>query len=266
MGEAPVLSARRTRLLEDQAGRAQEGRGVCAVALPGGSVADIFFPDLARAQCDWTRMAFFWGDERAVPSGHPDSNYGRARRLWLEPARVPEASVHRMPADAADLSRAARSYEEVMARVLGATPRLDLALLGVGPDGHVCSLFPGHALLQERARLVAPIEDSPKPPPRRLTLTLPALWSAEVVVVAALGQAKAAVLKDALEYPDSPLPVANYRATLRLRRISDGERTFAEWSASFDADPPEKREEAEAMISNGVFQGGFDALKKHFGG
>ena len=65
---------------------------------------------------------------------------------------------------------------------------------------------------------------------------------------------------------DSPLPVANYRATLRLRPISDGNRTFAEWSASFDPDPPEKRAEAENMIGNGVFQGGFDALKKHFGG
>ncbi|MGH6945680.1 MAG: SRPBCC family protein [Geminicoccaceae bacterium] len=65
---------------------------------------------------------------------------------------------------------------------------------------------------------------------------------------------------------DSPLPVANYRATLRLRRISDGERTFAEWSATFDADPPEKQADAEKLISKGVFQGGFDALKKHFGG
>jgi Polyketide cyclase / dehydrase and lipid transport len=65
---------------------------------------------------------------------------------------------------------------------------------------------------------------------------------------------------------ESPLPVANYRATLRLRRISDGNRTFAEWSASFDADPPEKQGDAEALISNGVFQGGFDALKQHFGG
>lgn len=65
---------------------------------------------------------------------------------------------------------------------------------------------------------------------------------------------------------EAPLPVANYRATLRLRRISDGERTFAEWSASFDADPPEKQAEAEALISKGVFQGGFDALKQHFGG
>jgi uncharacterized protein YndB with AHSA1/START domain len=65
---------------------------------------------------------------------------------------------------------------------------------------------------------------------------------------------------------ESPLPVANYRATLRLRRISDGERTFADWTATFDPDPPEKRAEAEAMISKGVFQGGFDALKQHFGG
>lgn len=65
---------------------------------------------------------------------------------------------------------------------------------------------------------------------------------------------------------EGPLPVANYRATLRLRRISDGNRTFAEWAASFDPDPPEKQAETEAMISKNVFQGGFDALKKHFGG
>ena len=65
---------------------------------------------------------------------------------------------------------------------------------------------------------------------------------------------------------EAPLPVANYRATLRLRQISDGGHTYAEWNAIFDADPPEKQAEAEDLISNGVFQGGFDALKKHFGG
>jgi hypothetical protein len=65
---------------------------------------------------------------------------------------------------------------------------------------------------------------------------------------------------------ESPLAVANYRATLRLRRITDGDRTFAEWSASFDPDPPEKQDETERFVSKGVFQGGFDALKKHFGG
>jgi Polyketide cyclase / dehydrase and lipid transport len=65
---------------------------------------------------------------------------------------------------------------------------------------------------------------------------------------------------------ESPLPLTNYRATLRLRRISDGDRTFAEWSATFDPDPSEKQAETEQFVSNGVFQGGFDALKKHFGG
>jgi hypothetical protein len=65
---------------------------------------------------------------------------------------------------------------------------------------------------------------------------------------------------------ESPLPVGNYRGTLRLRRITDGNRTFAEWSASFDANPAEKQAETEDFISTGVFQGGFDALKKHFGG
>jgi hypothetical protein len=65
---------------------------------------------------------------------------------------------------------------------------------------------------------------------------------------------------------DSPLPVANYRATLRLRRISDGNRTHGDWTATFDPDPPEKQADAERMISNDVFQGGFNALKKHFGG
>jgi hypothetical protein len=65
---------------------------------------------------------------------------------------------------------------------------------------------------------------------------------------------------------ESPLPVANYRATIRLRRISDGDRTYAEWNATFDPDPPEKQAEAESLLSNAVFQGGFDALKKQFGG
>jgi 6-phosphogluconolactonase len=200
--EASGLSARLVSLLEDQAERARTGRGAFAIALPGGSVAAILFPDLARAQCDWSRVHFFWGDERAVPPEHPESNYGLARKLWLDPAGVPAGNVHRMPADTPDLAQAARVYEEEMDRAL------DIALLGVGPDGHVCSLFPGHPLLDERERRVAAIEDSPKPPPRRLTLTLPALWAADVLVVAALGESKAEAMRDALQEPACALPVA----------------------------------------------------------
>ena len=206
--QAPGLAARAARLFVEESGRALARRGFCAIALPGGSVAAIFFPDLARAQCDWARTLFFQGDERALPPHDPESNSRVARELWFEPAGVPPANVHRMAADDPDLDAAARSYAITLTRALGAPPRLDIVLLGVGPDGHVCSLFPGHPLLAERARLVAAVEDSPKPPPRRLTLTLPVLWGADLLVVAALGQAKAEALRDALEDPVSPLPVA----------------------------------------------------------
>jgi 6-phosphogluconolactonase len=205
---APALAARLARVLEEESERAMARRGFCALALPGGSVAAIFFPELARAQCDWSRMLFFQGDERAVPPDDPESNDRIARDLWLIPAGVPPANVHRMPADDPDPGRAAREYEALLTRALGTPARLDVALIGVGPDGHVCSLFPGHALLEERRRLVSAISDAPKPPPRRLTLTLPMLWNAELLVVAALGDAKAAVMRDAIDDRSSPLPVA----------------------------------------------------------
>lgn len=193
--------------VEDEAARALEARGRFALALPGGSVAASFFPRLAAARVDWAQTEFFWGDERAVPPSDPQSNYGAAWRLWLKPAKVPAERIHRMKAGAADLEQAAAAYAEEMVRVLGTPPRLDVALLGMGPDGHVCSLFPGHLLLGEERRWVAGLRDSPKPPPLRLTLTLPALWASELVVVAALGEAKAAAVRDAVVNPASKLPV-----------------------------------------------------------
>lgn len=192
-------------------GLAQRGR--FAVALPGGSVATTFLPHLAGARVDWTRADLFWGDERAVPPEHSDSNYGLAWSLWLKDAGLPPERLHRMPADAADLDAAARAYEAALVECVGSPPALDLALLGVGPDGHVCSLFPGHALLQEETRFVAAIGDSPKSPPRRLTLTLKALAAAHLLVVAAFGEAKTGVMHEALQDPASRLPVA-----LALRR------------------------------------------------
>ena len=113
-----------------------------------------------------------------------------------------------MRADDDDKDAAARAYESILVEHAGSPPALDVALLGVGPDGHVCSLFPGHRLLQEEIRLVAPISDSPKPPPQRLTLTLPALAAARLLVVAVFGAAKARVMREALEDPASRLPVA----------------------------------------------------------
>jgi len=200
---AESLAAR----FEEDARHALAARGRFTVALPGGSVATSFFPRLARLPLDWSKVDFFWGDERAVPPDHPDSNYAVAQSLWFTPAGVPAASVHRLKAEDRDLAKAAADYDKELGQVAGSPPRLDLVLLGVGPDGHVCSLFAGHPVLAVRDRAVAVVEDSPKPPPRRLTLTLPVVTGAALVVVVALGRAKAEIIREAIEDPSSRLPV-----------------------------------------------------------
>lgn len=183
-------------------------RGRFTIALPGGSVAQTFFPPLAHARVDWRSVQVVWGDERAVPPDDPESNFGAARAALLDRVPIPAANIHRMAAEAADMDAAAAAYGRDLRGLLGSPPRLDIALLGVGPEGHVCSLFPGHAALTEQDAWVVAVHDSPKPPPQRLTLTLPALRTAALVCVAAFGAAKATALCEAIESPASTLPVA----------------------------------------------------------
>ena len=178
-----------------------------ALALPGGSVAEKFFPVMASSHVIWETVHLFWCDERAVPPGHLDSNYRLASDLLLRRIDSAPAYVHRIKGEMSDLDSAAADYEAELKASLGDSPRLDMALLGMGPDGHVCSLFPGHPALDEKVRRVRAISDAPKPPPRRVTLTLPALEGADVVI-AAFGASKAAAIRDALENSDSRLPVA----------------------------------------------------------
>jgi 6-phosphogluconolactonase len=213
-----TLDALLDRLAADfrvEAERATARRGFFAVALPGGSVAAHGFSALAAQPLHWDQVHFFWVDERAVPPSDPESNYGVAHTEWLEPARVPMQSIHRMSADSPDLAAAAVAYGQELTRVLGPPARLDFVLLGVGPDGHVASLFPGHPALSDDRRMVVPVVDAPKPNVRRLTLTLPVLAGAERVVFMALGEPKAAAIHEAIEHRDSPLPMA-----LVLRRAA----------------------------------------------
>lgn len=191
---------------EAKAAIAARGRFTCA--LPGGSVAETFFPALAAAPLPWRDVDFFWGDERAVGPEDPDSNYALARRLLLDTVGAPAERVHRMRGEQADLDAAARAYEAEMAGIVGESLGLDLIVLGVGPEGHVCSLFPDHPLLRERARRVAAIVDSPKPPPRRITFTMPVLEAARLICVAGFGESKAEAIGAAIEDADSRLPVA----------------------------------------------------------
>lgn len=210
-----ILVGSKQELLEAAASRferrAREAiaeRGRFAVALPGGSAAESYFAGLARRHVDWSRTDFFWSDERAVPRDDPRSNFSIAERLWLGPAAVPERNVHRMRGELADLDQAAAEAEAGLLECLGPSKRLDWLWLGVGEDGHVASLFPGHPLLGERHRHVAALLDSPKPPPARLTLTLAAISAARHVVVTALGGEKAGVVGEALRHPASRLPLA----------------------------------------------------------
>ncbi len=208
-----TLADRLAAVLEADARSALAEREAFTLALSGGSVATELFPRLAAADVDWDRTEFFWVDERGVPPASPESNYGVAAALWLWPAGVPPERVHPMPADDPDLARAARRYAAELERRAGQPPRLDLVILGVGPDGHVASLFPGHPTLDSEALVVA-VEDSPKPPRRRLSLTLPVLTGARRIVVGAFGESKAEAIRAALEDPASPLPVA------RLARLA----------------------------------------------
>jgi 6-phosphogluconolactonase len=187
-----------------EADHAYTNQGRFSMAVPGGSIV----PALKAAPLDWQRTHIFWVDERAVQPSSPDSNFGLAQKVWLEPAAADPSAIHRMPGDNPDLRAAAIAYSEEIRRVLGPAPRFDFVLLGVGPDGHVASLFPGHPALAEEQELVLPIFDSPKPPPERLTLTMPMLTSARRVIVIAPGESKAAVMHEALTRKESRLPVS----------------------------------------------------------
>ena len=195
---------------ETQAMEVIARREKCIIALPGGSVASAFFPTLATLAVDWTRIEVFWIDERAVPPDHPDSNVGLASRLLLNPARVPAARIHRMHGELPDLDQAARRATDELKSIAGDPPHLDLAIVGVGDDGHVASIF-GSGAAGPRSGSEPPVVavyDSPKPPARRLTLTLPVLAGAGLVIVAAFGASKAEAIRGALEQSDIATPVA----------------------------------------------------------
>lgn len=178
--------------------------GTCSFALSGGHTPRAVYAELASAFRDapWNKVRIFFGDERAVPPTDPDSNYRMTLDALLDPLRMPPEHVHRMEAERADLDAAARDYERLLPEAL------DILLLGIGPDGHTASLFPGAPTIDETERLVSPAA-SPFPPPRRLTITPPVIAAARRVAVLVDGADKAAIVKRALEGPHDPhaLPV-----------------------------------------------------------
>ena len=239
MGAAPelVVAPSAGQLAEDAAGRlvatlvtALEERGVAHLAVTGGGILEQTMGALrdlpVRDSVDWARVHVWWGDERFVPQSSADRNDAPARAALFE--TVP-AVLHPMPASdgrfgddpeaaaagyAADLAAAAHPGEDV--------PHFDVVLLGVGPDGHCCSLFPEHPGVYEEDEAVVAVRNSPKPPPTRLSLTFPALDAAREVWFLAAGEGKAKAVALALGGAGRvQVPAAGPRGTQRTLWLVD---------------------------------------------
>jgi 6-phosphogluconolactonase len=198
LGRMVVLASAK---IAELASAAIAARGRFRVALAGGSTPRALYPRLVRT-VDWTRTDVFFGDERTVPPDDPQSNYRMARETLLDAAQVSAKNVHRWLGEATDLDAAARVYE----LALGVGGDLDLAILGLGGDGHTASLFPDTTALAETERLAVSV-DVPALRTRRLTLTYPALMAARAICFLVAGPDKRAALADVLR-PESTLPAA----------------------------------------------------------
>ncbi|XP_047910895.2 6-phosphogluconolactonase [Anser cygnoides] len=195
--------------------RAAGSGGRFSLGLSGGSLVALLARDLPAALpgpggggAEPWLVAFC--DERLVPPGHPESTSGAYEAQLLPRLPGPEPRVLTVTPGLSPHAAAADYAAKLREAFQGdGVPVFDLLILGVGPDGHTCSLFPDHPLLKEEEKIVAAITDSPKPPPERITLTLPVLNAARAVVFVATGEGKAAVLKRILEgAEENPLPAA----------------------------------------------------------
>jgi 6-phosphogluconolactonase len=184
--------------------------GRFTVALSGGSTPRALYSLLAsqtfQPLVPWSKVYFFWGDERCVPPDHPQSNYGMARVTMLEKVPVPKENVYPVPTEKGNVHSVAAEYERILRAFFGFNegqqPRFDVVLLGMGEDGHTASLFPGAATLKETGTVTA--NDIQRLGTHRVTLTIPAINQAAHIVFLVSGSSKASVLKEVLEGQDQP--------------------------------------------------------------
>lgn len=222
MSRAPLVVVHRDAQLLAQAAAArlitrvvdaQATRGSAAVVLTGGSTGTAVLAALAGAAArdaiDWRRVDIWWGDERFLPRAHPERNETQARQVLLDHLALDPKRVHPMAPsdgiDGPDVEAAARRYAQELAQAAAASgargadvPTFDVLLLGVGPDAHVASMFPEHPAIHEQDRTVVGVHGSPKPPPTRITMTLPAICAAEEVWLVVAGADKAGAVGLAL--------------------------------------------------------------------
>jgi 6-phosphogluconolactonase len=228
---AEVLTAATAARLVTRVVDIQTASGTASLVLTGGRIGTAVLRELANTQAatavDWRQLNIYWGDERFLPSGHPERNETQARQALLDHVSVDPARVYPMGASDGpwgdDPDAAAHNYEELLLsrrrpEERGPAPSFDICCLGIGEDGHVASVFPGSPAVYETERAVTGVRGSPKPPPTRITMTLPAIRCAAEVWLIASGTEKAAAVTMALSGAgEVQLPAAG--ATGRRRTL-----------------------------------------------
>lgn len=174
-------------------------RGRFSIILAGGNTPRALYRRLCDLATDWSRWHIYFGDERCLPAGDPERNDTMAADAWLDRVAIPAGQIHRVPAGG-DAVAAAAAYSAVLAQAQG----FDLALLGLGEDGHTASLFPGDSRIESTAELAIGVTDAPKPPPQRVSLSAACLSSAAAVWFVVSGEAKRPALQAWLD--GAPLP------------------------------------------------------------
>lgn len=233
--DAGLLAAATAARLATRLVDAQAARGRAHLVLTGGGIGTAVLGELARSPArdavDWKHVDLWWGDERFVPSDDGDRNEKQAREALLDHLDLDPARVHPVPAsdgpEGGDPERAAERYARELAQARsgderGQVPEFDVCLLGIGPDTHVASLFPGQPALREKERTVVAVRDAPKPPPTRVSLTLPALCSAREVWLLGSGEGKAEAVRLALSDTEpEQVPAAGARGRSRTLVLLD---------------------------------------------
>ncbi len=223
---ADVVARRLLSVLADAHAQGREPQ----IGLTGGTIADVLHRRVADltpgSGVDWSRVVVWWGDERFVAPDSDDRNALQARRALLDSVGVDPAKVHEMPstAEADSAAAGAAAYADTLRR--DGAGEFDVLMLGVGPDGHCASLFPGHPALEVDDQVTTYVLDSPKPPPERITLTFAALNRSREVWFLASGEGKAdAVARALAAEPDSPEGAAAALSATPARGVRGTEST-----------------------------------------
>jgi 6-phosphogluconolactonase len=213
---------------------AQAARGEASIVLTGGGIGAATLREIAdspaRYAIDWSRLTVWWGDERFLPEGHPDRNDTQARDALLSKVDLDPERVHPMPASDGplgdDLDAAAEAYAEELAKAAhpedhSAAPSFDILLLGLGPDGHIASLFPESPALYDD-RSVVPVRGAPKPPPTRISLSMETINGAREIWIVAAGEEKATAARLGLSGSGpTAVPAAGVKGRVSTRWLLD---------------------------------------------